>query len=206
LRSARPALGGYYGKLPCAGDFVRRGLDQAIRAAVDRWLQEGLARERLTWSVPARPWRFAAATGVFGPTALAGLLASSHDKVGRRFPIFLAAEPRASQTGAEEETWFTAAETLLQEALTGARDADALAQGLAALERPWVVGRLAEAAALLGPAGSAWWSGEDFVDRIVFENELDAAALQILTSPWRRRETHQNLSQSPSSDDKGQAS
>jgi type VI secretion system protein ImpM len=206
LTHGRVPLPGYYGKLPCAGDFIRRGLDQAIRAAVDLWLQEGLARQDLCWSLSARPWRFAAHAGVFGPAALGGLLAPSRDRVGRLFPIFIAAKSTGTASDAQDDLWFAAAEALLKEALREERDADALEKGLRALEGPCVAGRLAAAGAPADAAGSVWWSGEDFDQRTVFENKLDAAALETLTTPWRILAPHLNLSQSPSSDDKGPAS
>ncbi len=201
LTLAPDRLVGCYGKLPSAGDFLRRGLDQSVRSAVDQWLQKGLQRGGLAWSFNAPPWRFAAKAGVFGQTALAGLLAPSQDRVGRLFPMFLAAEPRAA--AGPMDAWFGAAEALLADAFEGVCDADDLADGLSALDGPDIADCLADAGLGEGRCGSAWWSGEDFSRRVIFENELDAAALHLLMASWRSLEPQLLSSQSPSSDGKG---
>jgi type VI secretion system protein ImpM len=86
---------GWFGKLPCAGDFVYRRLPYAVVDAVDQWLRRGLAElraaEPANWrqvygdapiwncAVPAR----STGTGM----TLIGLLAPSRDRVGREFPL-----------------------------------------------------------------------------------------------------------------------
>ena len=91
---------GYYGKLPFAGDFLRRGLSGAFISAWDAWLQrtmiagrEELGDEHWTMSYFSAPiWRFSIAPGLCGPHGMAGILMPSLDRVGRRFPFCIAAE------------------------------------------------------------------------------------------------------------------
>jgi len=86
----------WYGKLPARGDFVGRGLPARWRSDWDDWLQRGLAlaatmldatvlRERLGTFAP---WRYLAlpARGEIW----CGIIAASHDRVGRAFPLTLA--------------------------------------------------------------------------------------------------------------------
>lgn len=90
---------GFYGKVPCVGDFVRRDLSQPFVVAWDRWMQNLLvaAREALgeRWQacyLRAPIWHFALSPGECGPHAAAGVFMPSVDRVGRQFPLCLAAE------------------------------------------------------------------------------------------------------------------
>jgi type VI secretion system protein ImpM len=94
-----PAATGFYGKLPDQGDFVGRRLGAAFVQAWDAWLQSCLAHcrgalgaewERLYQDAPV--WRFLLAPGVCGAQAWAGLVQPSVDRVGRYFPLTVAAE------------------------------------------------------------------------------------------------------------------
>ena len=98
-----PAFG-FFGKLPSQGDFVSRRLPWDFTEAWDAWLQAGLAqaRERLgaQWLpayLNAPVWRFALAPGLAGPSAWAGLWFPSVDRVGRHFPMTVAAALPAGQ-------------------------------------------------------------------------------------------------------------
>lgn len=91
-------LFGFFGKLPSQGDFVSRRLPWDFTETWDAWLQAGLAqaRERLgtAWLpayLNAPVWRFALAPGLAGPSAWAGLWFASVDRVGRHFPMTVAA-------------------------------------------------------------------------------------------------------------------
>ncbi|NPC56502.1 type VI secretion system-associated protein TagF [Caenimonas soli] len=86
----------WWGKLPARGDFVGRGLPPRWRRDWDAWLQGGLAlaatrldgaalRERLG---SFAPWRYLALPGP--GEAWCGIIAPSHDRVGRAFPLTLA--------------------------------------------------------------------------------------------------------------------
>lgn len=91
--SEAPAIG-WFGKLPCAGDFVHRRLAHGLVTVLDEWLRDGLAMLRTSdtqWRTAyegAPIWNCAipAAITRSGYT-LVGLLAPSHDKVGRDYPL-----------------------------------------------------------------------------------------------------------------------
>ena len=90
---------GWYGKVPCVGDFVRRGLSPQFVSAWDGWMQNLLliGRDALgdRWQecyFGAPIWRFALSPGVCGPLAAAGIVMPSVDRVGRQFPLCLLAE------------------------------------------------------------------------------------------------------------------
>jgi type VI secretion system protein ImpM len=96
---------GWYGKMPCLGDFASRRLAADFIEAWDAWLQRSLAasRERLgeSWLelfLNSPMWRFALTPGVCGANAWAGLLIPSVDKVGRYFPLTFALELSAART------------------------------------------------------------------------------------------------------------
>jgi type VI secretion system protein ImpM len=85
----------WYGKLPTRGDFVGRGLPARWRSDWDGWLQRGIAlaattlegatlRERLG---AFAPWRYLALPA---PGEIwCGIIAPSHDRIGRAFPLTL---------------------------------------------------------------------------------------------------------------------
>ncbi|AGS26128.1 type VI secretion system-associated protein (plasmid) [Rhizobium etli] len=114
---------GFYGKLPSHGDFVSMGLGHSLQSALDAWMQAGLqaAQQELgeDWkrrfrSMPA--WRFIIERGLWGPATVAGVLLPSLDRVGRSFPLVIAAQlhgfaehPRQLYL---DDTWFTAAEAI----------------------------------------------------------------------------------------------
>jgi type VI secretion system ImpM family protein len=93
---------GWHGKLPVAGDFVTRRLHSAFVDAWDDWLSTGLAglRERdaehwLERYLASPAWRFVI-TQQFMPSPLntlawAGVIVPSVDRVGRYYPLTLAA-------------------------------------------------------------------------------------------------------------------
>lgn len=116
--SDRPLGPWLFGKLPSHGDFVSRGLDPALRDAVDQWLSAEMEAAR---SVTADSFetRFDHAPLVkfidrdpSGRIA-GGALCASVDRAGRRFPLVLGA-PAADGAGARaaadrcEEAIYTA--------------------------------------------------------------------------------------------------
>jgi type VI secretion system protein ImpM len=107
---------GFFGKLPSQGDFVSRRMPWDFTETWDAWLQAGLAqaRERLgaQWLAAylnAPVWRFALAPGLAGASAWAGLWFPSVDRVGRHFPMTVAAAVPAGQPlpslAAADEQW-----------------------------------------------------------------------------------------------------
>ena len=88
---------GLYGKLPILGDFISRRLPARFVQTWDTWLQEALSISRkqlgaewLEIYLYSPIWRFILSPGNCGPTAWAGLLMPSVDKVNRYFPLTLA--------------------------------------------------------------------------------------------------------------------
>jgi type VI secretion system protein ImpM len=88
---------GWYGKMPCLGDFASRRLPAEFINVWDAWLQRSMVASRqrlgegwLDLFLTSPMWRFALAPGVCGDQAWAGLLLPSVDKVGRYFPLTLA--------------------------------------------------------------------------------------------------------------------
>ncbi len=89
-------MAGIWGKLRGHGDFLALGLDEAARAAVVPWLDAGLAALREEWGEAWGP-RFDGMGMLgfwIGPLAgggapLAGVMAPSRDKVGRRYPLLI---------------------------------------------------------------------------------------------------------------------
>jgi type VI secretion system protein ImpM len=145
---------GLYGKLPARGDFLSRRLEADFVSAWDEWLQRVVheSRERLgeRWlecflSMPV--WRFALPPGMYSHPGWVGLIVPSVDRVGRYFPLTLAA-PIAHDcidvplTLAKAQPWLDAVEVLALDALRPDLDFDLFDQQLAALPLP------ADAAAL----------------------------------------------------------
>ncbi|SFO84987.1 type VI secretion system protein ImpM [Cohaesibacter marisflavi] len=90
---------GWYGKVPCVGDFVRSGLSPGFVQSWDHWLQGLMITGRETlqnqWQacyMSAPIWRFALPAGICGSHSVAGLVMPSVDRVGRQFPLCLAEE------------------------------------------------------------------------------------------------------------------
>jgi type VI secretion system protein ImpM len=128
---------GLFGKLPAHGDFVRRALPRSFIRPWDAWLSAGMeaARARLgeaAWAkawAQAPVWRFRLAPGACGPDAAVGVVATSADMVGRRFPLTLAAVLPAAAIP-PPEAWFLALEEAAEAGRAGGMDADALAGAL----------------------------------------------------------------------------
>jgi type VI secretion system protein ImpM len=145
---------GLYGKLPARGDFVRIGLPGSFVAPWDAWLQDVVAGSRellgadwLPAWLEAPVWRFALAGGLCGPDPVLGVLLPSVDRVGRYFPLTLAAFVGAEGAGGPE-AWLDAAES----AGFAALEQDATQEQVAAMLPP------APRAGDVPSAGSLWWT------------------------------------------------
>ncbi len=158
---------GFFGKVGSHGDFVKRRLPAPFVAAWDGWLQAALlaSRARLGEAWPHRYWhspiwRFALAPGVCDEHAWAGVMMASADRVGRCFPLTLAAP--APPDSAARTAWLAPPDFLAQaawyarlEALatTASRPGFSLPQfdrALAALDAP--------PAPALDSGVSRWWT------------------------------------------------
>ncbi|MEO6340242.1 MAG: type VI secretion system-associated protein TagF [Caulobacteraceae bacterium] len=136
---------GLYGKLPAVGDFVRRGLEPAVAAKLQDWLQQGLAglaggdaqtRDETIDTAPS--WRFVASAGVLGEAAMAGMLAPSRDRVGRRYPLIALVEltDSAAEAAAACSVWFDGLDRIVESAVTQGAGADEVFDALKALGPP----------------------------------------------------------------------
>lgn len=142
-----PAQPGFFGKLPCRGDFVSRRLSRRFIDHWDTWLQSAVAstRERLgaEWLdlyLTSPIWRFGFAGGLLGEPAWVGVLMPSVDKVGRYFPLTLAVPldpktriPLFFEIG---EEWFANLEQLALSSLTDDFDLERFDTSLRSLLPP----------------------------------------------------------------------
>ncbi|MGO1540847.1 MAG: type VI secretion system-associated protein TagF [Luteimonas sp.] len=139
---------GFFGKLPGAGDFVRRRLPPDFIDTWDRRFSRIVAESRdlLGPSWPtlyhASPvWRFLLAPGVCGQGAWAGVMGPSSDRVGRCFPMVIAAR-LPSGSGApgvlhDGGRWYADAARLLRGAQDDSGyDADSFSTAVAELALP----------------------------------------------------------------------
>jgi type VI secretion system protein ImpM len=126
---ASGAIPGWYGKLPYLGDFASRRLPEEFIQTWDLWLQEVLHATRASlgqaWldrylTMPI--WRFVLLPGLAGPSGWAGVLMPSVDRVGRQFPLTLAAalssDAAAAHAVFQGAGWFAS----LEEAALGVLD------------------------------------------------------------------------------------
>ncbi|MFO1305417.1 MAG: type VI secretion system-associated protein TagF [Burkholderiales bacterium] len=86
---------GWFGKLPCAGDFIYRRMPRDLLGGLDNWLQQGLSQLRGTYPAEWRgiydtapTWNCAIPSTVTqAGRTLVGLITPSRDRVGREFPL-----------------------------------------------------------------------------------------------------------------------
>jgi type VI secretion system protein ImpM len=128
-----PASPGFYGKLPVRGDFVSRRLPASFVSPWDAWLQRSLSTSRselgdewLEIYLTSPIWRFVVSREICGDHAFAGILMPSVDKVGRYFPLTLAApidnETSLARLFFSEAEWFGKIEELALSALEDSFD------------------------------------------------------------------------------------
>lgn len=170
-----PTVLAYYGKLPARGDFVGRRLPRETINLWDGWLQEAVAASRealgagwLDLYLVSPLWRFVLPAGLCGGVTLAGVMMPSVDKVGRAFPLMLAAEFDAGLPSAAllagASAWFAAIEDLALSALAEDFALDRLDEPVAAhlldpaiggaAIRPIDLGSTGQCVALGGPDDS----------------------------------------------------
>ncbi len=89
---------GFYGKISSHGDFVSRRLPTDFVSVWDHWLQTVLHGSRaqlgerwLATYLNSPIWRFALAPGVCDDKSWVGIVMPSVDRVGRHFPLTIAA-------------------------------------------------------------------------------------------------------------------
>ncbi len=144
--NSAPAVG-FYGKLPCNGDFLHRRVPQEFVDVWDTWIRESLIESRrqlqerwLDAYLTSPVWRFVLAEGLCGSGMYAGVMLPSVDRVGRCFPLTIVArwdvEESALETACNRERWFESAASLALDALDAPgldfEDFDQSVAGLAA--------------------------------------------------------------------------
>lgn len=85
---------GWYGKIPCTGDFVQRGLPAPLVNQWAHWFQSGLAARQLAtprderYSLLGAPqWSFVLPATLGTSFVQLGYLMPSWDRVGRHYPL-----------------------------------------------------------------------------------------------------------------------
>ncbi|MEO8999853.1 MAG: type VI secretion system-associated protein TagF [Rhodanobacter sp.] len=140
---------GFFGKLPSAGDFVQRRLPPGFVDVWDSHFENAVAASRSAldsgWheAYHASPvWRFLLSAGACGESAWAGIMGPGTDRVGRCFPMVIAA-PVATDAGSGTQvlldggSWFDAAEQVHSAAqVDAAISVDNFDEQVAALAAP----------------------------------------------------------------------
>ncbi|KAA1177363.1 type VI secretion system-associated protein TagF [Rhizobium tropici] len=163
---------GFFGKLPTHGDFVSSALGLRLQSELDRWIHGGLIAleaalgtewRRLFHATTA--WRFVVGSGIWGPTAMAGVILPSRDRVGRSFPLIIVAQLQRFSGQlrdlCEDDSWFTAVEALAETSDKADFDMQRFIESIKRLRPPFADKRSAVAqSAAAGEAGepaSLWW-------------------------------------------------
>ena len=117
---------GFFGKVTSHGDFVARRLPPAFQEAWDGWLQAALAASRqqlggawLQHYLTSPIWRFAIDRGVLDEHAWAGVLMPSVDRVGRHFPLMIAAPVAGAAPLLDWVTWHSGWYDVLEDLARG---------------------------------------------------------------------------------------
>lgn len=137
---------GFFGKVPALGDFVSRRLPRQFIDPWDQWLQASLRSSQETlgenWlsSFLVSPlWRFALSPGLCGPSAWAGVMMPSVDRVGRYYPLTLAQPMVPADLMSlflPESTWFSRLEDAALSVLNEPFDLDGFDKGLTEIGVP----------------------------------------------------------------------
>ena len=159
---------GFFGKVRSHGDFVTRRLPASFTRSWDDWLQTGLQASRealgpdwLAIYLNSPIWRFVLAPGVCGAQAWAGVLMPSVDRVGRQFPLTVAARfAGASGTMplpgwmAQAGDWYDRLETLALSTLSDGFSLDEFDATLRRLAAP----PGGDEPAISADGHSLWWT------------------------------------------------
>ncbi len=163
---------GFFGKLPTHGDFVSSALGSRLQSEIDQWVHNGLLAleaalgsdwRRLFHATNA--WRFVVGKGVWAPSAVAGVLLPSRDRVGRSFPLIIAAQLQRFSGQlrdlCEDDSWFTAAEALAETSDKADFEMQRFVEGIKRLRAPFIDKRSTttqlETVGNAPPPASLWW-------------------------------------------------
>ncbi|CAM2157018.1 type VI secretion system protein ImpM [Pararobbsia alpina] len=135
---------GFFGKMPGAGDFVRRRLPADFVAQWDRHFQRAVETGRRelgdAWSAiwrQAPTWRFAMPAHVCGASAWCGVLGAGFDRVGREYPMVVSAPCDRDVTDVLGNTaWFDALDHAFRRAVDDVLSVDSFDARIAAIPRP----------------------------------------------------------------------
>ncbi|MEO8523083.1 MAG: type VI secretion system-associated protein TagF [Caldimonas sp.] len=192
---------GWYGKLPTLGDFASRRLEADFIEPWDLWLGDAMQVQRQAlgdaWVeayLDSPPWRFLLAPGVLPgvePTrAFAGVLVPSVDRVGRYFPLTIAASlPRVPEVAAEFDSllgWMHRLEDTALDALQGDWSIDDLEHALADLSPPTDEAAASSddrLAAVRGAVAAAVSGGGGFVDIASITSRAELATVFSSRAP-----------------------
>jgi type VI secretion system protein ImpM len=167
---------GFFGKLPCNGDFVQRRVPQSFLDVWDPWLQECIHASRtdlqeqwLPTYLTSPSWRFVLPEAVCGSGAYAGVVAPSVDRVGRYFPLTIVTQVDSGANPLEFATrrtlWFDALDSLIIQALEETQ-----------IDLEWFDGQVSELAGLLEDEETA---------AAGLQSLLDASAFPQQHASWR---------------------
>lgn len=114
----------FYGKLPCAGDFIARNIEYAESQRIDAWLASEFSTYKasnplwLDGYLISPVWKFVLPPGLWLDEPVIGALMPSVDRVGRYFPfVFFARLPKSilSKDGQQEfRNYFTYATQIVK--------------------------------------------------------------------------------------------
>ena len=150
MSPATPTIG-FFGKLPAVGDFVQRRLPPDFVQPWDSHFERAIDTGRRVvggrWALAYRDspiWRFVLPPHCCGPQAWAGVIGPGTDRVGRQFPMVLAApwsgETLEAAKTLQADVWFDALEQALIDAQRDPSiDAEAFDAKVRALPDPWTV-------------------------------------------------------------------
>jgi len=168
-------MNGFFGKVPSLGDFVSRRLAPEFLGPWDAWLQAGLqcSHERLgeQWLevyLCSPIWHFALTAGVCGELGWAGVMIPSVDRVGRYFPLTVAAA--VGVISPLDTAWYGEVERLALSALSEAFSLEAFDELLMALPLPTQIN---ESSTRMDPAVRVlfWTDGSPRVAPTMWEGE-----------------------------------
>ncbi|WP_152502016.1 type VI secretion system-associated protein TagF [Labrenzia sp. THAF82] len=137
---------GYFGKLAARADFVVANCPAGFMRLWEPFLMKGLAQSRLdlkeAWEeayMTMPVWRFwltpAQSDSDLG-AAVAGAFMPSIDKVGREFPLTVAASAESGLGGPPSSGWYDKAEDVLLETLEEDATLEAFQSGVKRLDAP----------------------------------------------------------------------
>ena len=187
-------IAGWFGKIPSLGDFASRRLPHDFVNTWDTWLQHAMAASRahlgerwLDLYLTSPIWCFALMPGVCGNSTWVGVLMSSVDKVGRYYPLTIAAQIEQTTAAVfSAQDWYTALERVALSMLDINVSLDDLERGLA--EIPFPTPQLSDQHSRVQEL-AAWWRTESTVPKALLlptssslVDLLDATARDVLTA------------------------